>query len=125
MKGAKPTQGAFTTPSYGMSSVKPNEPIGSAGVINQPESFDAFGYQKAMNDYEFRQQAIKNMQDNFPIDHSDGPEGNTQTYGNVPGALETSLQPGPAAEQLAQVDYSLLGADPNILRKNWWSKMYG
>ena len=122
----KPVPGDFTTPASAYSSIKPNEPIGEQGVIRQPESFDAFGYQKALDDHEFRQQLIKNMQETFPIDYNDmGPAGDTSTYGNAPGQLDTSLTPGPNVAQMGHVDYSLLGDDPTILDPDWRRKIYG
>ena len=81
---------------------------------------------RALDDHEFRQQLIKNMQETFPIDYNDmGPAGDTSTYGNAPGQLDTSLTPGPNVAQMGHVDYSLLGDDPTILDPDWRRKIYG
>ena len=121
----KPTEAAFTTSSYGMSSIKPNEPIGSFGVLKQPKSFNSFGYQKAMQKYEFQQQAMKNAQETFPFEDDPGPEAPTGDVGPPPGQLDVSMTPGPNLPPMQTVDYDALGSDPSILDPNYWRKMYG
>ena len=132
----KPVPGDFTTHGdFGASNRmdamrhrgQGDQRFGSApGALPQEGNFDAFGYQKALDDHEFRQQLIKNMQETFPIDYNDmGPAGDTSTVGNAPGELDTSLTPGPNVAQMCHVDYSLLGDDPTILDPDWRRKIYG
>ena len=123
-----PTVADFTTPGI-TRDLTPGrmhgDPISRTGMQTRPEKFDAFGFKKAEQRWAFQQEAIKNMKDTFPIDHTDmGPEGDTSTYGNPMGEV-VGLQPGPEVPNMQKVDYAALGVDPGILSEQWWRKKYG
>mgnify|MGYP003131283604 CR=1 FL=1 len=132
----KPVPGDFTTHGdFGASNRmdamryrgQGDQRFGSApGALPQEGNFDAFGYQKALDDHEFRQQLIKNMQETFPLDAGGGgAQASTGAVGPPPGTLDFSATPGPDVPSMAAVDYEAMGTDPAILDPDWWRKTYG
>ena len=128
-KMKKPTVGDFTTPGVTRDltpGAYPGDPRGRTGVQTRPESFDAFGFKKAEQRYAFQQEAIKNLQETFPIGaDEDNPEADVSKFGSPMGDIDVALQPGPSVPNMQKVDYGILGTDPGILSEQWWRKQYG
>jgi len=136
-KAKPPNPADFTTPGTGGGSAiqpgnqfpgnYPDKILRDQGITAQgPSRFDAFGFKKAEQRYAFQQEAVKNLQETFPIGaDEDNPQADTSKFGSPMGEIDTSMQPGPSVPNMAKVDYGLLGTDPGILSEQWWRKQYG